>query len=233
MSANSKHIAFGLDWDGTADRDPETFKLLIALLRHFGHKVYIVAMRYPSEFANVWEEMMPWVDGIVTTSRQAKDPACRDLGIFIDVWIDDNPRAVNESAKQIWGWASGEGHVIGASSPTHTPNELCSQRLIRASLAGAGVKMPHSKPVALVYPREQLESDFANLDWAIRNQDLVARAENESPQLFRAFLVSLAHSSGATVEQLGSETYLKILKEVVRPYLRMGDLESWLHDQRR
>lgn len=145
MNTKSKQIVFGLDWDGTADRNPEMFKLLIATLRHFGHKVYIVTMRYASEFANVAQEMGPWVDGIVTTGREAKDSTCKDRGIFIDVWIEDTPRAVGESAKQIWGWASEEGNVIGASTFSATTTELVNLSLVRAGLIGAGVKMPQSK----------------------------------------------------------------------------------------
>lgn len=145
MNTNPKQITLGLDWDGTADRNPEMFKLLIATLRHFGHKVYIVTMRYPSEFANVAQEMNPWVDGIVTTSRAAKEPTCKDLGIFIDVWIEDTPRAVGESAKEIWGLASEEGNVVGASTYSATSVELHSLALVRAGLIGAGVKMPASK----------------------------------------------------------------------------------------
>ena len=52
------------------------------------------------------------VDGIIPTSRDAKKKVCDLLGIKIDVWIDDNPNAVHNSAKQIWGESSSEGNVV-------------------------------------------------------------------------------------------------------------------------
>lgn len=41
----------------------------------------------------------------------AKKPFLLELGIVIHVWIDDNPRAVEESALQIWGRVHPEGHT--------------------------------------------------------------------------------------------------------------------------
>ena len=143
MSNLKKTKTFGLDWDGTADSDPELFKLLCAVLRSSGHKVYIVTMRYPSEFEAVIEDMCKWVDGVVTTCRQAKMIACAKAGIKIDVWIDDNPRAVTQSAEQIWGCASEEGTILGSSGAVqYTDNELKRLDELRSALENAGVSLP-------------------------------------------------------------------------------------------
>lgn len=70
-------------------------------------------MRYPSECLDgqVDQRLIKEVDGLICTMRQPKGKACDDLRIRIDVWIDDNPRAINESAAQIWGTPTPEGVV--------------------------------------------------------------------------------------------------------------------------
>lgn len=128
-------MIIGLDFDGTVTEDEDIFKIIIKLLRCSGHKVYIVTMRYPSECVCIKQEWGSLVDGIIPTSRLAKLPAVTAAGIKIDVWMDDNPRAINESAADIWGTPSDEGtviivnHATGANTPvnsnaTTTPQEV-------------------------------------------------------------------------------------------------------------
>lgn len=105
-------INFGLDYDGTVTNAPYEFLRFVKDLRASGNKVYIVTMRYPSETDTILKAFKNNVDGIIATSREAKAPFLEKLGIKIHIWIDDNPRAINESAVQIWGHASPEGSVI-------------------------------------------------------------------------------------------------------------------------
>lgn len=105
---------FGLDFDGVVTEDSNLFANFVNVARGAGHRVYIVTMRYPSECIHD-KLMWRWVygvDGIIPTSRDAKKKVCDLLGIKIDVWIDDNPNAVHNSAKQIWGESSSEGNVV-------------------------------------------------------------------------------------------------------------------------
>jgi hypothetical protein len=105
---------FALDFDGVVTEDSNLFANFVNVARGAGHKVYIVTMRYPSECMH---DRLMWrwvhgVDGIIPTSRKAKRKACEDLGIKIDVWIDDNPEAVAKDAMDIWGSSSAEGQVV-------------------------------------------------------------------------------------------------------------------------
>lgn len=85
----------GLDFDDTYTRDPETWDKVIAIFRQAGHKVYVVTWRYPSEMTAVRAMLEEKVDGVYATSRQAKQRyVLKKHGVIIDVWIDDNPRAV-------------------------------------------------------------------------------------------------------------------------------------------
>jgi len=95
--------------------------MFVNLARSRGHKVWIVTMRYPSEVNNpknpeksIPQYFIDAVDGIVFTSREAKRPAVEKVGIEIDVWIDDNPIAVEKSATEIWGWHTPEGVVVSS-----------------------------------------------------------------------------------------------------------------------
>ena len=105
---------FGLDWDGTVNQAYALWAIWTREAIRAGHRVYVVTMRYPSE---VDDYMRRWcfnngVHSIVTTARGPKRPAMERLGLRIDVWIDDNPRAVEEYAANIWGAATQEGEVV-------------------------------------------------------------------------------------------------------------------------
>ncbi len=105
-------LNIGLDYDGTITSAPEIFLALAKSFKAAGHKVYIITMRYPSEcedIPDIWYEV---TEGVYATSRTAKEAAMKVHDITIDIWIDDNPRAVNESAMQIWGKSSPEGVTV-------------------------------------------------------------------------------------------------------------------------
>lgn len=116
-------LAFAFDYDGCANVDVDTFRKTIASLQEAGHKVYIVTMRYPSECRQVIEDFGVYADGIVPTSRNSKRSACESLGLKIDVWMDDNPRAIEESALQIWGTRTEEGTIHAVDHATGDPCE--------------------------------------------------------------------------------------------------------------
>lgn len=104
----------GLDHDGVLTAEENGFKQFCKIMRDLGHKVYIVTMRYPSESKEIFENWGPHVDGIFTTSRQAKHLHMSLLDIKIHVWIDDHPQCIHQDAVQVWGFSHPEGQ-------THVP----------------------------------------------------------------------------------------------------------------
>lgn len=102
----------GLDYDGCASNDPNTFAKLILLLEHAGHSVYMVTMRYPSELASVHPALLATGIEVFATSRRAKKPFMDAKGINIHVWIDDNPKAIHMDANQIWPIDAPEGSPV-------------------------------------------------------------------------------------------------------------------------
>lgn len=116
----------GLDWDGTCSVDIELFLMFVKLARARQHKVYIVTMRYPSEVSNpphkaIPPEFIKETDGIIFTCREAKRKVVDEMGIVINVWIDDNPTAVEKHAREIWVECTPEGVII---DPTLKDSQL-------------------------------------------------------------------------------------------------------------
>jgi hypothetical protein len=105
-------MKIGLDYDGTVTRDIVLWLQFCILFRQLGHQVYLVTMRYPSEMADVPEEFLRNLDGVFPTSRQAKQQHMLDNDIVIDIWIDDNPRAVYMDAKEAFPTVAPEGFIL-------------------------------------------------------------------------------------------------------------------------
>lgn len=110
-------MIIALDYDGTVTADPVLWSAFVRLAHAQGHRVYVVTMRYTSE----QQPVLDWLYSgrcsdvpIVCTGRKAKRPFCVNVvGVEVDVWIDDNPRAVHEDADRIWG-----GHLPEGKAPT-------------------------------------------------------------------------------------------------------------------
>lgn len=96
-------MKIALDFDGTFTLDPEFWTDFINLVAKRGHLVYLVTMRHGipegiytshhcDEYSEVYDELanLP-IAQYIFTGRKAKKAFCDDLGLYIDVWIDDNP----------------------------------------------------------------------------------------------------------------------------------------------
>ena len=107
-------VTIGLDYDGTVTSDYYGFTYMAKLFKDRGHKVYLVTMRYLSECKNdpMFMQLADIVDGYLATGREAKRQFTEKHGVKIDIWIDDNPMAVEKSAEEIWGVASPEGTIV-------------------------------------------------------------------------------------------------------------------------
>lgn len=91
----------GLDYDDTFTRDKIGWIKFIDLMRQRNHKVYIVTWRNEAESVKLYQEFGDFVDGVYPTNRLAKEPYMKAQGILIDVWIDDNPRAVIQDMEKL------------------------------------------------------------------------------------------------------------------------------------
>lgn len=111
----------GLDWDGTVTTNPAAWAAVVGTLTAAGYNVHIVTMRYQSEVDRdpEMQDFRKLVTEIHATGRQGKEAFMLKKNIVINIWIDDNPRAVHFSAEQIWGSHLPEGS-------THTANMAMS-----------------------------------------------------------------------------------------------------------
>ncbi|MGZ8888080.1 MAG: hypothetical protein ACXW1D_00825 [Halobacteriota archaeon] len=87
----------GLDYDDTYTRDPIAWDTFIKLMCSRGHYVYIVTWRFEDETELNIDILNNETDGVYFTGRRAKEKFMYERGIRIDVWIDDNPRAITTS----------------------------------------------------------------------------------------------------------------------------------------
>ena len=79
---------FAIDYDGTYAAAPALWGQFIAAARLAGHRVLICTGR---AFAPV---ILPNDLEVHCTAGQAKRDYLADLGISVDVWIDDDPASV-------------------------------------------------------------------------------------------------------------------------------------------
>lgn len=79
-----------IDWDETFTADPEMWRSIIREMEGRGHTVYIVTSRSPYAVEECDREDV----AVIATSGSPKRQTCMDLGIWIDIWIDDFPEGV-------------------------------------------------------------------------------------------------------------------------------------------
>lgn len=131
-------MVIALDWDGTVTMDLDGWLGFVRWMNNQGHSVYIVTMRYPSERDPDMAQFSPYIRAVVFTQRGAKKPTMDRLGVTVNVWVDDNPRAVLEDAQAIWGRATPEGQVVttneAAGEPVvHVPPAVDYDELVKAA----------------------------------------------------------------------------------------------------
>lgn len=88
-----------LDYDNTYTRDPVMWDGIISMMRRYGHTVYVVTMRYPTEGEEVERYLAHQVDRIIYTSRKGKMDFLQREMTAIDIWIDDMPWFILNDAK--------------------------------------------------------------------------------------------------------------------------------------
>lgn len=103
-------LNIALDYDGTFTEDPEMFSSFIELSQKRGHTIYIVTLRSKEHdfeaihdyLTNEYGIQIVWCDG------RSKREVTEELGIKIDIWIDDNPECITKgsilSLEQLMAW---------------------------------------------------------------------------------------------------------------------------------
>lgn len=90
-----------LDFDGTFTADPGFWFNFVRTAQSFGHQVWIVTARDEINDGIAWNAVMPKARppifapcDVIFCDGRTKRKVTRELGIEIDVWIDDNPAGI-------------------------------------------------------------------------------------------------------------------------------------------
>lgn len=129
-TVNKQH-SVGIDYHGTISLNIEMWKVILSAFRQFGYKIYVISYRVDplsSSFTgpNYDISYMDWVkeycDRIIFAGFKNKKDACADLGILIDIWIDDVPSSVlfNHSYCHFVHKSMEAIHQAVVSEPIHT-----------------------------------------------------------------------------------------------------------------
>lgn len=85
-------MIIALDYDGTYTEDPDLWNKFLEDSKKRGHIVYLVTMRFPEEENDIIKlRIRKRVKDVIFTGRKAKKQFVSELGININVWIDDSP----------------------------------------------------------------------------------------------------------------------------------------------
>lgn len=147
--ADKQKTTIGLDYDGTITRDSDMWHAVMLLMQSYGHEVHIVTMRHGVESliggAPMERRFLEDADGVhftgnaETGDRDAKRPHMDAKGIEVHVWIDDNPKAVHMSAREIWGWCTQPGDTMIHSAPEVTLAEAHQAEVARLTRENEGL----------------------------------------------------------------------------------------------
>ena len=91
-----------IDFDGTLTADPVTMSAVVRRMIDGGHSVFLVTQRRATdENISLIEGVLADLDlniPIFMTGLKAKKPFVKNIGVAIDIWIDDNPNSILEDA---------------------------------------------------------------------------------------------------------------------------------------
>lgn len=86
----NKNIA--IDYDDTLSLNILMWEKIIELFKSFGFNIYVVTYRDSSQFGDIYK--FNSIKDYIYTSGKAKKTYCKDMGIEIDIWIDDCPESI-------------------------------------------------------------------------------------------------------------------------------------------
>lgn len=84
-----------LDYDNTYTRDPEMWQRIIPIFIMHNVQVYVVTSRSMDTPIDLIDDFVKWKIPVVYCEYRAKRDVCREQGIEIDIWMDDDPYYIN------------------------------------------------------------------------------------------------------------------------------------------
>jgi hypothetical protein len=91
-------MRIGIDYDGTFTAAPEFWRNVMTLAHRHGHEVVCVTMRRTDGAGG--PDPMTFPGQVVFTAGKAKAEHCAEIGLVVDVWVDDNPHYILNDVRQ-------------------------------------------------------------------------------------------------------------------------------------
>lgn len=84
-----------IDYDNTYTADVNMWRIILPTIKRCGHNVYLVTSRDVDTPIELVQDFVDMKIPIVYCAYRAKRDVCREQGIDIQVWIDDDPYYIN------------------------------------------------------------------------------------------------------------------------------------------
>lgn len=99
-----------LDFDETYNTVPDMYDEIINVFQSWGYKVILATYRHKTiDYDPLFGRLEAQRVSVYCTDGKAKKKYMEDLGINVNIWIDDNPRSVLEDSA--WKHDSPELHA--------------------------------------------------------------------------------------------------------------------------
>jgi hypothetical protein len=83
-----------IDYDRTYTADVDMWRKIIPIFLE-NHKVYLVTSRDMDTPIELTQDFINWNIPIIYCQYMAKRDVCAKQGIYIDIWIDDDPHYID------------------------------------------------------------------------------------------------------------------------------------------
>jgi hypothetical protein len=87
-------ITVAIDYDLTISRAPNEWARLLLQIKAMHWQVYVVTGRKSTYQPEELRWLMDVTDGVFFTEHKSKLRYMRELGIEVDIWIDDRPESI-------------------------------------------------------------------------------------------------------------------------------------------
>lgn len=89
-------MLIAIDYDLTYTEDPQLWQSFLVAAKRGNHKVIICTARCDKDVEEVIMEVGTFIrrEDIYNTSYKAKKAYMDKLGVYVDVWIDDDPFSI-------------------------------------------------------------------------------------------------------------------------------------------
>lgn len=91
-----------VDFDETISDNPAAWLLVMSTLEKAGYHVVVCTWRFSHTHPEDLQFLVDKGYAIFYTGLRAKRPFMEALGIYVSIWIDDNPWAIENDAEDRW-----------------------------------------------------------------------------------------------------------------------------------